>query len=172
MENNQQSFVYSPEVVEFMTVAVQTCLFLEQQVDEETRETLIQKLIRLLPVLYVKTLLLPVSDNQNDGFLEQFCTEEQYETVRYALAERLGDDDMYLALPLEEGRYGDIAQTRSISEDIADIYQALKDMAHNYQLHDEEVMEEAIMECVDAFKEHWGLKLLDALHALHVIQTV
>ena len=171
MEDNKQSFVYSPDVIEFMTVAVQTCVFLEQQVEEESRESLVSKLLRLLPVLYVKASLITASDTEDDDFLERFCTEEQYEAVRCAIAGQLGDDDTYLTLPVEDGRYGDIPQTRSISEDIADIYQSLKDMAHNYQLHDESVMEEAVSECLFAFSDNWGLKLLDAVHALHIIRN-
>ena len=170
MENNQQSFVYSSNVIEFMTVAVRTCVFLEQEIENESRESLVSKLLGLLPVLYVKARLVPAAEPSDDGFLEQFCTEEQYERVRSAVAEKLGDDDVYLSLPVENGRYDDICATRSISEDVADIYQALKDMAHNYQLHDEEIMREAVADCLYSFKDGWGMKLLDAVHALHIIE--
>ena len=33
----------------------------------------------------------------------------------------------------------------------------------------EEVMNDALYECMEAYKEHWGQKLLNGMRALHVI---
>ncbi len=171
-------FVYSEPVVEFMTVAVQTCVYLEQQMEHDSYEKMMGTLLRLLPVLYVKTLLvpevpvsvdLPIATG-NDDFLQAYCSEEDYNNILIAVNRKLGNDDAYISLPVEGGRYDDIAESRSISEDIADIYQALKDMASNYQTHNEQVMHEAISECIDSFRYYWGRRLLDAVHALHVLE--
>lgn len=173
MTGESQKYVYSPDVVEFMTVAVQTCVYLEDKMLLDGGRQFVETMQRLLPVLYVKTQLLhlPETEMTDDGlaFLEQFCNEDDYNTVFANIRSLLGSDDAYLAVGVEEGRYDDIAATRSIAEDIADIYQELKDVAGNYRTHDETVMQEALAACLDGFVNHWGLKLLDAVRALHVL---
>ncbi len=57
-----------------------------------------------------------------------------------------------------------------ISENLADIYQELKDFAANYQIGEDEIMETSLQTCIEAFAEHWGQKLLNALRALHSLQ--
>ncbi|MPN56745.1 hypothetical protein SDC9_204437 [bioreactor metagenome] len=57
-----------------------------------------------------------------------------------------------------------------ISENLADIYQELKDFAANYQLADTDVMNDALVTCLETFGEHWGQKVLNALRALHNIK--
>ena len=53
----------------------------------------------------------------------------------------------------------EVPLTASISENLADIYQDLKDFALSYRTGDEFVMQEALWECVDNFKNYWGQKL-------------
>jgi hypothetical protein len=57
-----------------------------------------------------------------------------------------------------------------VSENLADIYQELKDFAANYQLADVDTMNDALVVCLQAFGEHWGQKLLNSLRALHALR--
>ena len=70
---------------------------------------------------------------------------------------------------MNDMRYSDEPITAYISEDIADIYQEIKDLACNYQTSDERVMNDALVHCMDAFDEHWGQKLLNVLRPLHAL---
>ena len=54
-------------------------------------------------------------------------------------------------------------------ENIADIYQEIKDLACNYQTREEAVMNDALVTCLDAFEQHWGQKLLNVLRPLHAL---
>ena len=91
--------------------------------------------------------------------------------MRGAVSTLLGTDDTYLEVPVEEGRYGDLPETRFISEQLADIYQELFDLAANYQTQETAVMNDAILACLEAFEMHWGQKLLSVLRALDVLRN-
>jgi len=55
----------------------------------------------------------------------------------------------------------------TISEDMADVYQDLKDFTVIYSRGIEELMNDAAWELRERFAEHWGKKLLRSLMALH-----
>ena len=168
MENSNTHFVYQQPAIEFVTVAVQVCIYLEK-VSEHDREEFLDKLLSLLPLLYLKARLVPKADLELDGYTEQFVTEQEYEDIRQAIALQLGSDDTYLEVYMEDMRYSDEPITAFISENIADIYQELKDLACNYQTQNESVMNDALVACLEAFEQHWGQKLLNVLRPLHAL---
>ena len=96
-------------------------------------------------------------------------TEQEYDNIRQAVAFKLGADDAYLEVYVEDMRYSDEPITAFISENIADIYQEMKDLACNYQTQNESVMNDALIACLEAFEQHWGQKLLNVLRPLHAI---
>ena len=168
MENSNTHFVYQQPAIEFVTVAVQLCIYLEK-VSEYEREEFLDKILSLLPLLYLKARLVPKTELELDGYTEQFVTEQEYEAVRQAIAAQLGSDDAYLEVFLEEMQYSDEPITAFISENIADIYQELRDLCSNFQLEDEDVQNDALYAYVEAFEQHWGQKLLNVLRPLHVL---
>lgn len=168
MSTTSTHYVYQEPAIEFVTVAVQLCLYLEQA-EEQERADFIEKMLCLLPLLYLKARLLPKSTEEMDGYPERFVTEYEYESMRQAIAQKLGSDDAYLEVFVEDMRYSDEPITAFISENIADIYQEVKDLACNYQTREEAVMNDALVNCLEAFEQHWGQKLLNVLRPLHVL---
>ncbi|MDE5701651.1 MAG: DUF5063 domain-containing protein, partial [Bacteroides sp.] len=55
----------------------------------------------------------------------------------------------------------------NISEDLADIYQSLKDFIFVFQLGLNETMNDSLAICQEQFKEYWGQTLVNTLRALH-----
>ena len=170
MNSLPQHFVYRQDVIDFLTVSVQVCGYLEKIAEEDKRDS-VEKLTCLLPMLYLKARLLDKPEQELDGYVETFCSEGQYDEVRSAVAALLGSDDTYLEMPVEEGLYGDLPETRFISEQLADIYQELFDLAANYRTQETAVMNDAILACLEAFEMHWGQKLLSVLRALDVLRN-
>ena len=170
MENSTPHFVYQQPAIDFVTVAVQLCIYLEQ-VQEQEKSDFIAKMLTMLPLLYLKARLVPKAQQELDGYPEQFVTEQEYDNLRVAVASILGSDDTYLEVYMEDMRYSDEPITAFISENIADIYQEIKDLACNYQTHNESVMNDALMSCLEAFEQHWGQKLLNVLRPLHAISV-
>lgn len=171
MQDLPSHYVYRQDVIEFVTVAAQTCAYLEQQLPEEDKQLMAERLLCLLPLLYLKTRMLKKPEPEMDGEMEQFCTEEAYEEVRSCVEQKLGSDDTYLDVMVEDSKYTDQPVMCTISENIADIYQVLRDLCANYQTQETSVMNDAVWAALDAFELHWGQKLLNALRALHVLSN-
>jgi len=158
--------VYSSKVIEFVTVAAETCLFLEHA-DELSKTDFVQKSIKILPLLYLNTSLLDIPEPVYDDIPERFVNEDDYQFVREQVEQLLGTDDTYLEVFHPDMALSDTPIVAFISENMADIYQEMKDFAANYQLGDIDIMNDALVACLEAFGEHWGQKLLNALRALH-----
>lgn len=161
--------VYSAPVIDFVTVVAETCLFLENA-SEGGRDEFIDKSVKILPLLYLKTSLLKVPEPVFGDGAERFVTEEDYLFVKEQMEQLLGVDDTYLEVFHPDMALSDTPIAAFVSENMADIYQELKDFAANYQTADTDVMNDALVVCLEAFVEHWGQKLLNALRALHALR--
>lgn len=163
-----KSFVYQETTVSFVTAAAQTCLLIEKVSDYE-RDEWIEQMLRLLPVLYLRTRLLEPAEPMTDDEPQRFVTEEDYNYALFGIRNLLDADDAYLDVFVDRGIYTDEVQTAYISEGLADIYQELKDMAAAFQLGEEPIMNDAVIACREAFDAHWGQKLLAVLRPLHAL---
>lgn len=165
-----KSFIYQDATIAFVTAAAQTCLLIEQA-SEHDRDEWREKMLRLLPVLYLQTRLLDQAEPMMDEEPQRFVTEEDYNFALVGIRELLGPDDAYLDVFVDQGIYTDEVQTAYISEGLADIYQEIKDLAAAFQTGQEPIMNDAVVVCREAFEQHWGQKLLAVLRALHAIQS-
>ena len=161
--------VYSKKVIEFVTVAAETCLFLEHT-SEFTKTDFVEKIVKILPLLYLNASLTDIPDSVYEDIPERFVNEDDYQYVRQQVEQLLGPDDSYLEVFHPDMALSDTPIAAFVSENMADIYQELKDFAANYQLGDIDIMNDALVACLDAFGEHWGQKLLNALRALHAVR--
>jgi hypothetical protein len=118
-------------------------------------------------LLYIKAQMLPDEERINDDELEDFVTEDSYEILRMDIAELLADKDCYLDVFVADMKYSDTSVTKNISEDIADIYQDIKNFVSLFKLGINETMHDAIVECNEHFREYWGQTLVNTLRALH-----
>jgi len=168
-ENLPDHIVYTPAVIDFVTVTAETCLFLENAT-EQTREDFTDKLVKILPMLYLKASLIDMPEPAFDDVPGRFVTEEDYNYVKEQVEQLLGPDDSFLDVFHPDMSLSDTPIAAFVSENIADIYQELKDFAASYQTTDTDVMNDALIVCLNAFREHWGQKLLGALRALHAIR--
>lgn len=169
IENLPDHIIYSPPVIEFVTVAAETCLFLEHATEHSTEE-FVSKAVKILPLLYLKTSLLEIPARVYDGLTERFVTEDDYLDVKSQVEMLLGEQDSYLETFHPDMALSDTPIAAFVSENLADVYQELKDFAANFQLADQDIMNDALVACLEAFGEHWGQKALNALKALHSIR--
>lgn len=161
--------VYSSNVIDFVTVAAEICLFLEHAT-EETKNNFINKLLKLLPLLYLKTAVQELPEPVFDDTPEKFVSEEDYLYIKEEIEQLLGADDTYLEVFHPDMAMSDTPIAAFISENLADIYQELKDFAANYQTMDVDTMNDALLACLQAFGEHWGQKVLNSTRALHALR--
>lgn len=165
----ENQVIFTPNVIEFVTVAAEVCGFLEKA-EGQKRDEFTDKLLKLLPLLYLKVQLIPPCEYIEDAFLENYVTEETYEIIRMNMAGVLTDKDDYLEVFLPDMQYSDTPIKKCISEDLADIYQDLKDFIFIFQLGLNETMNDALVRCQQNFQLFWGQRLVNTLRALHNIK--
>ena len=159
--------VYSKKVIEFATVANEYCSFIEA-VDQFPRKDFILKIQKLFPLLYLKSALLPAPDMEmSDDMPEKYVSEEDYNFILNKLEAKLGQFDAYQEVFDPSIQYSEIALEASISENITDVYQDLKDFILAYRIGTLEVMNDALWECRNNFEQYWGQRLVNGLRAIH-----
>jgi hypothetical protein len=92
-----------------------------------------------------------------------------YDIVRNNVAFVMGEYDSFLDVFVEDMKYSDTPILSSVSENIADIYQDLKNFVCAYKDGTEEMRYDAIVMCKSNFEYYWGQRLVDVLRALHEI---
>ena len=110
-----------------------------------------------------------VSDEE-EGFVEHPVTENDYNYVRNCVADLLMDKDDYLDVFVEDFKYSDRPIRQTISENLADVYQNLRNFIEVYRQGYDDAMLQALSEVVVTFELEWGQKLLNALRALHDVK--
>ena len=165
----ESQVIFDRNVVEFVTVAAEFCKFLEQA-ETIKRSTFVDTSLKILPLLYLKASMLPKCETIGNEALETFVTEETYEILRMNLAGLLAEKDDYLDVFVSDMKYSDQPITRNISEDLADIYQDIRDFIFVFQLGLNETMNDSLAVCRENFALYWGQKLGNTLRALHDVK--
>ena len=148
-----------------LTLSNDFCLFIEKA-DEAPKQALLTYLQRVLPLIYLKSALIPDIETGDEDAVEHYVTEEVYEDIFNTLRSQLGADDEFLYLdPIEHSPTDPVKG--SIAENIADIYQDLKDFVLLYQKPLTPFKENAVRECRRLFGEHYGFRITAALTAIH-----
>jgi len=167
-ENSLFDIVYSKNVVEFVTVASEYCKTVESVLHHSLQENLI-KLQKLLPLTYLKAALLPQTEKVLEEEPEKFVTELDYNVLHQKWLHMFGENDSFYEVFDPNIQFGQETVTASISENLLDIYQDLKDFLEAYSIGNEEVMNDALSECVFHFREFWGQQLVNVLRAIHML---
>ena len=158
--------VYSKNVIEFVTVANEYCKFIERAGSEEAK-SMLWKAQKILPLLYLKISVLPDFESFEELTLEKYVTEVDYNFLQQRIMNLLGEHDDYQEVFEPGMQFSDAPLTASLSENLTDIYQDLKDFILSYRIGDDQVMQEALWECMNNFKNYWGQKLVNGLRAIH-----
>jgi hypothetical protein len=158
--------VYSRNVVEFVAVANEFCKYAEHA-SELKGDELLKILQRILPLMYLKASLLPQLDPFFEEGNEKFVTEADWTVINDTLKGKFGTANDFLEVFDEKINETVGPVVASISENMADIYQDLKDFLGIYQLGVEELSNDAIFECRQSFENYWGFRLVNSIRILH-----
>ncbi|MCK4630495.1 MAG: DUF5063 domain-containing protein [Bacteroidales bacterium] len=170
MEEGLKHPVYSRQVIEFVTVANEYCSFIESAGQLE-KPDFILKIQKLLPLLYLKASLIPEMESVLDEGNEKFVTEQEYDFVKDQVQTHMGELDDYSEQ--WDPKISDNTEPviTNISENLADIYQELKDFVSLYSMGTTEIMNDAVWECRMNYENYWGQILVNALRVIHKIVT-
>ena len=168
LNKESDNIVYSSTVIDFVTVAVEFCAFLEKG-EIASREKWIDKMLKLLPLMYIKASLLPQTVEINDESPETFVKEEDYTRVSATVSSIMGEEDVYLDVFVEDMKYSERPVSAFVSENIADIYQDVRNFVSVYQYGLTDQMNDALLICQQNFQAYWGQKLINVLRPLHSV---
>ena len=166
MTEQTDSGIYSQDIIEFVTVATEYCVRLEQVQDGDIG-TFVPAMLKILPLLYVKAMLLTGKEYESGGDVEQLVTEEDYNYVLSNVAAVRGSHDDYLDVFVEDMKYSDKPIRKTISEDLADIYQDLRNFVGIFRQGYEETMEASLALTMEQFPHYWGQRIPCVMRALH-----
>ncbi len=160
--------VYSDEVLNFVKQAGNFTGILAEEREVE-RRPFILALLKVMPAMYSAMLRIRVNDPVYEAGNEKFVSEEEWSTVYQRVLSIMGSQNEYLDIP-EEDEYDTMELiSREISEDLADIFQDIRDFIELYRNGTDEIMNDALWECRMNFESYWGKKLLRVSAALHRI---
>ncbi|MEN8201397.1 MAG: DUF5063 domain-containing protein [Bacteroidota bacterium] len=163
---NLHNYVYSSEMVEFVTAANGYCSFLEHLKGQEGK-AFISEAVTWFSGVYASFVKLGVTEPSGEAPGDPTVSEQEWSQIYQRISMILGAHNDYLRLA-DEGEF-DRSElvSHTISEDAADVYQELRDFTTIYSRGMEELMNDAAWELGERFAEHWGKKLLQSLGALH-----
>ena len=159
--------LYSRKVLEMVTVANEFCLFLEKA-DQYTLDELLSFLQKIIPLIYLKSALLPDMEVNDEDAVEHYVTEEQWETMFNVLHGAFGSSDEFYYIDLHEKSHNDPVKG-SLAECFTDTYQDVKDFLLLYQNPVRTFKENAVKECKRLFETRYGARLINAHAAVHAI---
>lgn len=162
MENqNLTEITQSRAVLEMLMVANEYCLFVEKA-EDQTQEQIVSFFLRIAPLLYLRGNLLPEIEPDEDFIADRYVAEEQWEAIFKGLRDVFGSSDLYYVL----NETNDTVQA-SLADNLADIYQDMKDFVMVFQKNTHTARINAITQVRILFAERWSTLLLQALLACH-----
>ncbi len=163
--DTDKDIVYSKQVIEFLTVAHEFCVFTEKA-ETFSQDDVLNFYQKILPLMYVKGSLLPLVENHEDVIAERFVNEEQWENMFHLLHDKFAEGDTYTSV--HKNDYNEwVPVSASIADNIADVYQDMKDFVMLYQKGTHHAKENALYECRKLFSQRWGIRTIKAQMAIH-----
>lgn len=163
-DNLNNSIVFSPETIEFVTIANEFCKFLENLNDFSVSQ-FIENTYKIGSLLHFKALGLPKPDINEKLPSETFITEADWHYIDTAISQKLGQYEIFTEI--REPANPDTPINISMSECLTDTYQDLKDFTKIYHIASEDVIINAMYNCKIGFEQYWGTRLLTVLKEFH-----
>ena len=152
-------------VIEMVTVAGEYCLFIDK-VENAQSDEVFHFFQKIAPLLYLRGSLLPEIEEPEHLTSGHFVTEEKWEHVFNTLREKFGKDDLYHLVDQNQ----EIVQA-SIAENMADIYQDLKDFLLFLDQNTYTSRIASLYQLRHLFQIRWGLSVINALSSIHSLLT-
>ncbi|MFH1121031.1 MAG: DUF5063 domain-containing protein [Bacteroidota bacterium] len=165
MDFTENDPVLTRQVVEFITVSNEFCLFTEK-VETYPKDDFVEYYRRILPLLYLKGSLLKTVETDGNDASERFVTQEEWEHLFNTIRNKLYPDDHFWVSTDMYDENTEIEKA-SIAECIADIYQDMKDFLMLYQKSRHAAKVSALNDVCRHFENHWGPAAIKSMYALH-----
>lgn len=165
MNNFPEDITLSKPIVEMAALAGEFCTYLESA-ESKSKKGILNFLQRILPFLYFKGSLLPEVKVEYPEANERFVTEVDWENIFNMLRDKFGSDDEFWIVDPEYTNETEPLKA-SIAENVADIYQDMKDFFWLFGKNTQASRENAVNDCKILFSTHWGIRVGHILGQIH-----
>jgi len=165
MSNVPEDITLTKPVLETVTIAQEFCNYLETCETNSTKG-IMEFMHRILPLLYLKGTFLPKVEVEYPEANERFVTQEQWENIFTMLRDKFGKDDEYWIINTDLLNENEPVKA-SMAENIADIYQDMKDFVLLFKKNTHASRQNATAECNLLFKTHWGFSIGNLVPKIH-----
>lgn len=153
-------------------LAAEYCSAVENSREYEEEE-FVKLMLNYLPRLYLEFSDIDMDETGAALDYEYFPTyvdEDFYESVRRNMESVMGEDDTFLETFEEDMKYSDTPVAASVSESLADIFQALYNFIALVKDSEGENLQGAFRECKENFESYWAQTLCNVMRALNHIR--
>lgn len=151
-------------ITDFISIATEYCRAIDN-IHKYSPHLFASYSVKILPLLYIKASMLPDIEDYDRDAVEKFVAEEEWTKVKLQLEAIFGKHDNYTEII---GRFGE-TEEGSISENMADIYQDLKDFTQLMVFGINDAAREAVGEVKRNFIEYWGQRTVNSLKVIHAL---
>lgn len=158
-------------LIGILSLATRYCLALENA-RETDKDDFTAIMLDLLPRIYWEFNDLQPEDECEDDMIgyASYVDEDYYDSIRRHVEVLFGPDDTFLETFEEDMKYSDTPIAASVSESLADIFQALADFAGVCRDTEGEMIGQAYARCHENFVAYWSQTLCNVLRALNNIR--
>ena len=147
-------------------LAARYCSAVENAADYGRLEFIIE-ILGYLPKLYVEFSDPDMELGESDEYYSGYVDEDYYESVRRKMEMLFGEYDVFLETFEEDMKYSDTPVSASISESLADIFQALYNFISIVKDSEGDNVVGAYTECRENFASYWSQTLCNVMRALN-----
>ncbi len=165
MTNTPEDITLTKPVLETVAIAQEFCGYIDECESNSTKG-IMEFLHRILPLLYLKGTFLPKVEVEYPEANERFVTQEQWENIFTMLRDKFGHDDEYWIINSDLLNENEPIKA-SLAENIADIYQDMKDFVLLFKKNTHAARQNAAAECRALFQTHWGYRVGNILPKIH-----
>jgi hypothetical protein len=167
MTQTPEDITLTKPVLETVTIAQEFCNYLDS-CESNSAKGIMEFMHRILPLLYLKGTFLPKVEVEYPEANERFVTMEQWENMFYMLRDKFGKDDEYWIINPELLNENEPVKA-SLSENITDIYQDMKDFVLLFKKNTHAARQNAAAECKLLFETHWGYRVGNIIPKIHSV---
>ncbi|MDD2564195.1 MAG: DUF5063 domain-containing protein [Salinivirgaceae bacterium] len=161
METNN---LHEKTITDFITIAAEYCRAIDN-LHQYSPHLFASYAVKISPLLYIKASILPDFEDYDRDLVEKFVAEEEWTKVKIRLEIIFGKHDNYIETV---GRFEENEEA-SISENLADIYQDLKDFTQLMAFGINDATREAVGEVKRNFTDYWGQRAVNSLKMVHAL---
>ncbi len=165
MNEEMTDITLKKPVLEMLTVANEYCYYFEH-LAKKTHTEILEFVSRIGPLLYLKGSLVPDVEVENPEANERFVTPEEWENLFYSLRETFGKYDEFWIIDPQYINENEPLKA-SLSENLTDIYQDMKDFVLLYQRNTYAARQNAVKEIRKLYATHWGYRITNIMAKVH-----